>query len=89
MLNGIVIRTTKAEKMENQIKEEISLLQQASHEIKSLRNQNELQRARLNMFDDMMALLHTEPASKNKGMMSSPDLVFKIDELVESKRLST
>lgn len=64
--------------------EEIGLLQQALYEIKNLTNQNERMSIRLEMFDNMMSLLHAEPARKNKGM--SPSLVYEIDKFVESKK---
>jgi len=62
------------------MKEEIELLKQASGEIKQLRKENELMGARLDMFDKMMTLFHTEPNRRGKGM--SPDLVFEIDKFI-------
>lgn len=64
------------------MKKELQLLQQASNEIKTLRKKNELMNARLDMFDSIMAILNTEIARKNKGMMH-PDLVYEIDKLIE------
>jgi len=64
------------------MKEELQLLQQASNEIKHLRSKNELMKARLDMFDSVMSILHTEVAQKNQGM--SPDLVFEIDKFIET-----
>lgn len=63
--------------------EEIQMLKEATFEIKSLRRQNELMRARLDMFDAMNAILHTHVASRNEGM--SPDLVWQIEKYVASK----
>ena len=56
---------------------EIQFLREATIEIKQLRHQNEIMRARLDMFDSMEALLHTKVASKGEGM--SPDLVRTIE----------
>lgn len=63
--------------------QEIELLKSASVEIKNLRRQNELMEARLDMFDNMMAVLHTPIAQKNRGM--SPDLVWEIDKFIDSE----
>lgn len=63
---------------------ELELLQYAATEIKSLRRQNELMNARLEMFDNMMAVLHTTPASKYNGGMS-PDIVYEIDKYITSQ----
>ena len=58
-------------------KEQIDLLKQASEEIRSLRNRNQYQSGRLQMFDDMMLMLRTTP-----GYGSSPgqgeDIAWKI-----------
>lgn len=69
--------------MDEQEKESIYLLKQASFEIKNLRRTNDIQSARLEMFDSMMQLLHTKPAQESKGM--SPDLVYQIDKFVNVK----
>ncbi len=69
--------------MEQKTSEEIQMLKEATFEIKSLRRQNELMRARLDMFDAMNAILHTQVASRNEGM--SPDLVWQIEKYVASK----
>lgn len=63
--------------------EEIKMLKEATFEIKILRRQNELMRARLDMFDTINAILHTQVASRNEGM--SPDLVWQIEKFVASK----
>lgn len=57
---------------------ELILLKNAAIEITNLRRRNELMSARLQMFDDVNAILHTQVASKNEGM--SPDLVSQIDK---------
>lgn len=62
----------------------LHLLQQATNEIKSLRKQNELMAARLEMFDTMMRLFHTNPNYGSGGMMS-PDVVYEIDKYLESQ----
>lgn len=63
------------------------LLQQAAAEIKSLRQQNQLMSARLDMFDSVMAVLHTDVARKSQGM--SPDLVWAIEKYLASEKEST
>lgn len=63
--------------MDNKIQGAKNLLIDANHEIKILRRQNELMNARLEMFDAMTQLLHTNPATKNCGM--SPDVVQSIE----------
>lgn len=60
--------------------EEQNLLEQALNEIRSLRRQNELMHARLNMFDDLNQILHTVPASQSQGM--SPDLAWSIEKFL-------
>lgn len=61
----------------------IMLLTEAKQEIVSLRRQNELMRARLDMFDNIMQMLHTQPAYKGEGM--SPDLVYAIEKFITSE----
>jgi len=58
-----------------------NLLKQAVVEIKQLRRQNELQSARLQMFDAIQVMLHTEPKYPSQGM--SPDLTWEIEKFVE------
>ena len=62
---------------------EFVLLKQAASEIRVLRNQNQIMAARLEMFDNMMLVLHTEPARKGQGM--SPDLAWEIDRFIEKE----
>lgn len=57
------------------------LLGEASAEIRDLRRKNELMRARLEMFDSMITLLHTEPARQSQGM--SPDVVYAIEKFLK------
>jgi hypothetical protein len=52
------------------------LLKSVLLEIETLRKQNQIMRARLDMFDDMMRLLHTTPAHKSEGM--SPDIAYEV-----------
>ncbi len=63
--------------------EEISLLNQAVFEIKSLRRQNELMKARLDMFDTVNKMLNT--SVPQQGSMMSPDLCYQIERFVERK----
>ena len=65
------------------MKDELQMLREAANEIKTLRRQNELMSARLEVFDSMMAVLHTDIARKNQGM--SPDLVWEIEKYLEKK----
>lgn len=60
------------------MKEAKQLLQEAANEIKQLRARNEVMAARLDMFDSMMALLHTDVSIKSRGQ--SVDLVWEIEE---------
>lgn len=66
---------------------EQELLQQAVGEIRTLRSQNQLMSARLDMFDSMMAVLHTDVARKSQGM--SPDLVWEIEKFLEKEKETT
>lgn len=62
------------------MKESIRLLSEAASKIKMLRRENELMRARLEMFDAMMQLLYTRPALSGGGL--EPDLVHEIEKFV-------
>jgi hypothetical protein len=64
--------------------DDLHLLQRASNEIKELRKQNELMSARLEVFDSMMAVLHTPIATKMHGGMA-PDLVYEIDKYISTQ----
>lgn len=57
---------------------ELELLKSASFEIANLRRQNELMRARLDMFDSINAILHTDVARKQEGFI--PDVLAAIDQ---------
>lgn len=63
--------------------EELEMLREAANEIRSLRRQNELMSARLDVFDSMMAVLHTPIAIKSQG--ASPDLVWKIEKYLDKQ----
>lgn len=65
------------------MEDEEQMLREAVNEIRSLRRQNELMSARLEVFDSMMAVLHTQIATKSQGM--SPDLVWKIEKYLDRK----
>lgn len=58
------------------------LLEQASDKIKSLRRQNELQAARLQMFDNMMRLFYTS-ASGGDVMGLEPAIEYEIDKYLK------
>lgn len=64
----------------------LHLLECASREIKSLRKENELMKARLEMFDTLMRVFHTSPNYGGGGLMS-PDIVYEIDKFVESSKV--
>jgi len=68
------------------MKEELQMLKEATFEIKNLRRQNELMRARLDMFDAMNAILHTQVASQSQGM--SPDLVWQIEKFIAANEVA-
>lgn len=61
---------------------ELDLLQIASNEIKQLRNQNNIMRTRLDMFDNCMLLLTANIQSNQQGV--SPDITWEIDKYIES-----
>lgn len=65
------------------MEDELLMLREAANEIKNLRRQNELMSARLDVFDSMMAVLHTPIATKSQGM--SPDLVWKIEKYLDKQ----
>lgn len=60
---------------------ELQLLREASNEIKSLRGQNNLMGARLDMFDKCILLLTANIQDNRTGM--GEDLVWKIDKFIE------
>jgi hypothetical protein len=61
---------------------ELELLKSATLEIKGLRSQNQIMKARLDMFDDCIALLSARVERSGMGM--SPDLVWEIEKHIES-----
>lgn len=63
--------------------EEKELLSRALSEIKSLRNRNELMRARLDMFDAVMSALHGQPATQRDGLMH-PDIAYELEKKLKS-----
>lgn len=63
--------------------EETDLLKRALAEINSLRNQNELMRARLDMFDAVMSALHGQPATHHDRVMA-PDVAYDIQRKIDS-----
>jgi hypothetical protein len=62
---------------------ETELLKQAVSEIRMLRSQNQLMSARLEMFDSLMLVLHTDVARRGQGM--SPDLTWEIEKFLEKE----
>jgi hypothetical protein len=65
--------------------QEQDFLKRAAIEIRILRNQNQLMSARLEMFDSIMAVLHTDVAQKSQSM--SPDITWEIDKLLDNQSL--
>jgi hypothetical protein len=65
-------------------REPIRQLKEAISEIERLRRQNELMRARLDMFDAMNAILYTQVDSRKGGSMS-PDCLGTLKKYIASK----
>lgn len=63
--------------------EQQTLLQYALNEINSLREQNKIMSARLEVFDTMMRLFHTTPNYGGNGLMS-PDIAWQIGKYLDS-----
>ena len=63
---------------------ELQLLQEASNEIKRLRNSNNLMAARLDTFDKCVLLLTAHLEGGQTGM--SPDLVWEIDQFIQTEK---
>lgn len=61
----------------------VQLLSKAVVEIKQLRSENKRIRPRLQMFDDMMALLNTEIARESRGQ--TIDIVWEMEQYLNSK----
>lgn len=57
------------------------LLQRAANEIKSLRANNQIMNARLQMFDNIMTLITI--SVRQDGMAMSPDIVWEIEKTIE------
>lgn len=60
---------------------ELGLLKMAALEIRQLRNKNEIMKARLDMFDDCVALLSARVERGSMGM--SPDFLWEIEKHIE------
>lgn len=61
---------------------ELELLKSATLEIKGLRSQNQIMKARMDMFDDCVALFSARV--ERGSMCMSPDLVWEIERHIES-----
>ncbi len=61
----------------------IQILNEAKHEITSLRRQNEILRAKVEVMDLFACVLHTQPASREQGM--SVDIAWQLEK--EAARL--
>lgn len=63
-------------------KEEVeALMKRAAWEIESLRRDNDLKTARLEMFDAMMLLFKSQPMYKREGA-EHPDVVYELKTFV-------
>jgi hypothetical protein len=66
----------------------IQTLREAEHEINALRRRNEVLSAKVEVFDCMMQMLHTSPATRPQGM--SLDVVYALakhrDRLEQSQK---
>lgn len=80
-MRGDLTHETKLIKM---TEPELEVLEDASREIKMLRRQLELKSARLDMFDSINAMLHTDLATKQQGM--SPDVCAQLDKFIAAKK---
>lgn len=60
--------------------ETISTMREAQHEIQGLRRSNEVLSAKVEVFESMMCLLHTQPATRSMG--ASPDVVFALEKRI-------
>lgn len=56
------------------------LLKRASIEIKSLRQQNQIMAARLQVYDEMMQMFRASPPNQTMGY--SPDITYEIDKAI-------
>lgn len=63
--------------------DEKELFERALQEIKNLRSQRALMKARLDMFDDVMSALHGKPGSNQEGLMA-PDIVYEIEKYLSN-----
>lgn len=83
MMEILQVTQLKIIKNHKPMTREIELLNEAAFEIKILRRQNELMKARLDMFDAINMMLHTEVARQSQGM--SPDVVWAIEKFIEDQ----
>lgn len=66
-------------------KELINLLEDAEREIRSLRRQNELMKARLDGFDSALQLLHAYPPAQGEHGMCE-DIAWKLNRAAEDPK---
>lgn len=64
--------------------DEIRILLDAKGEIITLRENNRIMSARLEVFDSMMLLFTTRPDFNSQGM--APDVVYQIDKAIEANK---
>lgn len=62
--------------------EEQELLKMALGEIQQLRHENQIMRARLQMFDSMMSVFNADPGGDRIGGMH-PDIVHELQKRLE------
>lgn len=65
-------------------KDEKNMMETAVHEIRSLRRQNEILSAKVEVFDSIMQVLHTSPATRSQGM--SPDIAWQMEKHLLAQR---
>lgn len=65
-------------------KEEQGMMETAIHEIRSLRRHNEILSAKVEVFESMMQVLHTSPATRSQGM--SPDIAWQMEKHLASQK---
>lgn len=56
-------------------------IQEAQHEIRSLRQSNQILQARAEVFDGMMLLFTSQPNFRTQGM--SPDVVYVLEKYID------
>lgn len=61
------------------------MLQRALSEITTLREQNKIMSARLEVYENLMRVFYTIPNFGNSGLMH-PDIAYEINKYLESQK---